>query len=206
MHSTSTSHRNPHMPHAVDPTPTGENAWQSSRSRSAISAILRGRRPLVERFRRLAAPTFFFSYRLRADQDRSATLDLLGVILTLLRKLDAKMDMGSTERSFELGAHPARARPYMQILCNVTVGPSPLVSGHFSPVSSIAGKIVDYARREAVGPCSAYANACMSTADQLPTWMAQQARHRPHRDEGERGTNATAGLLCRRVASFGRTK
>src|SRR4029077_16867176 len=68
--------------------------------------FLRGRRPLVECFRTARGSNGLLSYRLRADHDPPRTLALARCHLYPARKLECKMDLGSTEHSFELGTHP----------------------------------------------------------------------------------------------------
>jgi len=90
------------------------------------------------------------------------------------------MDLGSTEHSFELGTHPQctalRANPF----ANVTVGPplAWLVSGLFA-VSSIAGKIVDYGSRDAVGLFGLCQRMYVDSRSATDVNGPARARHRP---------------------------
>src|SRR5258705_10611923 len=144
MHSTSTSHRNPHTPHAVD------NAdWLKTVAIISVSVGHFGHFFVEDDrwwsvFGRLAAPTFFFL--MGYAQTRTVPLHWiwLGVILTLLESWNAKWTWVAPNVLLSL-ALIRSARPYMQILLqrHGWAAFAFLVSALFA-VSSIAGKIVDY--------------------------------------------------------------
>ena len=83
------------------------------------------------------------------------------------------MELGGTEHSPELVLHPHRTSVRANLLQRHGWVAVALLVSALLAVLPIVGNIVDYGRRAGCGPCSAYANACMSTADQLPTRMAQ---------------------------------
>ena len=144
MHSTSTSHRNPHTPHAVD------NAdWLKTVAIISVSVGHFGHFFVEDDrwwsvFGRLAAPTFFFL--MGYAQTRTVPLHWiwLGVILTLLESWNAKWTWVAPNILLSL-ALVRSARPYVQILLqrHGWAAFALLVSALFA-VSSIAGKIVDY--------------------------------------------------------------
>ena len=144
MHSTSTSHRNPHTPHAVD------NAdWLKTVAIISVSVGHFGHFFVEDDrwwsvFGRLAAPTFFFL--MGYAQTRTVPLHWiwLGVILTLLESWNAKWTWVAPNILLSL-ALIRSARPYVQILLQRRgwAAFALLVSALFA-VSSIAGKIVDY--------------------------------------------------------------
>src|SRR6266478_4616860 len=194
MHSTSTSHRNPHTPHAVD------NAdWLKTVAIISVSIGL-GRRPLVERFRTPRGSNVLLSYGLRADQDRPATLDLARCHLDPARKLECKMDMGSTERSFELGAHPQCTALHANPFATSRLGRLRLP--RFRTFRGIVDSGQDcrlWLGGMAVGPVRLMpTHVCRQQISYRLGWPSPKLGTARTRDEGERGTNATAGLLCRR--------
>ena len=60
----------------------------------------------MERFGALGSSDVLLPYGLRVDQDRPAPLDLARCHLDPARKLERRLDLGSTEHSFELRTHP----------------------------------------------------------------------------------------------------
>jgi hypothetical protein len=131
-------------------------------------------------FGRLAAPPFFFLFCYA--QTRAVPLHWiwLGVILTLLESWNAGWTWMAPNILLSL-ALIRIARPHVQISMrhHGWAAFALLVSALFA-VLPIAARIVDYGAEGGCGPCSAYTNACMSTADQLPTRTAQsKAQHRP---------------------------
>jgi TraX protein len=130
--STSTPHRNPHTPHAVDNTD-----WLKTAAIILVTVDHFGHFFMNDDrwwsvFGRLAAPSFFFL--LGYAQTRTVPLHWiwLGVILTLLNSWNAGW-MGGTEHSFEPGTRPPLHAPMCKSSCNVTAGsPSPSSSLHFS--------------------------------------------------------------------------
>src|SRR5258705_13119978 len=144
MHSTSTSHRNPHTPHAVD------NAdWLKTVAIISVSVGHFGHFFVEDDrwwsvFGRLAAPTFFFL--MGYAQTRTVPLHWiwLGVILTLLESWNAKWTWVAPNilLSFAL---IRSARPYVQILLQRHGWPAfAFLVSSLLAVLSIAGKIVDY--------------------------------------------------------------
>jgi peptidoglycan/LPS O-acetylase OafA/YrhL len=144
MHSTSTSHRNPHTPRAVD------NAdWLKTAAIISVSVGHFGYFFIEDDrwwsvFGRLAAPTFFFL--MGYAQTRTVPLHWiwLGVILTLLESSNAKWTWVAPNILLSL-ALIRSVRPYAQILLQRHSWAAFvfLVSALLA-VSSIAGKIVDY--------------------------------------------------------------
>ena len=180
MHSTSTSHRNPHTPHAVDNADWLKTAAIISVSVGHFGYFFVEDDRWWSVFGRLAAPTFFFLMGYAQTRTVPLRWIWLGVILTLLESWNAKWTWVAPNILLSL-ALIRIARPYVQILLqrHGWAAFAFLVSALFA-VLSIAGRLSIMARRDGCGRCSAYANACMSTADQLPTWVAQpKARHRP---------------------------
>jgi hypothetical protein len=178
IHSTSTSHRNPQTSHLVDNTD-----WLKTAAIILVAVDHFGHFFMQDDrwwsvFGRLAAPTFFFL--LGYAQTRTVPFHWiwLGVILTLLESWNANWTWVAPNILLSFALIRC-ARPYVQILLQRHGWAAfVLLVSALLAVLSIAAKIT--ARRDGCGPCSAYANACMSTADQLPTWMAQRkARHRP---------------------------
>jgi hypothetical protein len=144
MHSTSTSHRNPHTLHAVD------NAdWLKTVAIIAVSIGHFGHFFIEDDrwwsvFGRLAAPTFFFL--LGYAQTRTVPLRWiwLGVILTLLESWNANWTWVAPNILLSL-ALIRGARPYARILLQ-RYGWAAFVFlvSSLLAVLSIAGKIVDY--------------------------------------------------------------
>jgi hypothetical protein len=144
MHSTSTSHRNPHTPQAVD------NAdWLKTVAIISVSVGHFGHFFVEDDrwwsvFGRLAAPTFFFLMGYAQTRTVPLRWIWLGVILTLLESWNAKWTWVAPNILLSL-ALVRCARPYVQILLQRhgwTVF-AVLVSVLFA-VLSIAGRIVDY--------------------------------------------------------------
>ena len=130
-------------------------------------------------FGRLAAPTFFFL--MGYAQTRTVPLHWiwLGVILTLLDSWNADWSWEAPNILLSL-ALIRIARPYVQILVQHYgwVAFALLVSALFATLP-IAANLVNTARRDGCGACSAYADACMSTADRADVDGAAKARCRP---------------------------
>jgi peptidoglycan/LPS O-acetylase OafA/YrhL len=144
MHWTSTSHRNPHTPHAVD------NAdWLKTAAIISVSVGHFGYF-FIEDDRwwsvvgRLAAPTFFFLMGYAQTRTVPLRWIWLGVILTLLERWNAKWTWVAPNILLSL-VLVRSVRPYVQILLqrHGWAAFAFLVSALFA-VSSIAGKIVDY--------------------------------------------------------------
>ena len=153
----------------------------------------------MERFRTLGGSDVLLPYGLRAEPDRPAPLDLARCHPDPARKLERRLDLGGTEHSFELRTHP-----HCTALCANPFATSRLGRLRSPRLRTFGGtadsgrRLSITARRDGCGRCSAYTNACMSTADRLPTWTAQsKARTARARDDREHGPNAPAGLLCR---------
>ena len=123
-------------------------------------------------FGRLAAPTFFFL--LGYAQTRTVPLNWiwLGVILTLLESWNAGWTWVAPNILLSL-ALIRIARPYMQILAQHHWAGFAVLVSTLLAVLPIAAILSTTARRGGCGHSSAYTNACMSTADHLPTWTAQ---------------------------------
>ena len=143
MHSRSTSHRNPHTPHAVD------NAdWLKTVAIISVSVGHFGHFFMEDErwwsvFGRLAAPTFFFL--LGYAQTRTVPLNWiwLGVILTLLESWNAGWTWVAPNILLSL-ALIRIARPYVQILAQNHWAAFALLVSALLAVLPIAAKIVDY--------------------------------------------------------------
>ena len=152
------------------------------------------------RFRTPRGSNVLLSFGLRADQDRPATLDLARCPLDPARELECKMDMGSTEHSFELGAHPqctaVRANPF------ATLRLGRLRLARFRTFRGIVDNGQDcrlWLGGMAVGPVRLMpTHVCRRQISDRRGWPSPKLGTPRARDEGERGPNATAGLLCRR--------
>ena len=199
MHSTSTSHRNPHTPHAVD------NAdWLKTVAIISVSVGHFGYFFVEDDrwwsvFGRLAAPTFFFL--MGYAQTRTVPLHWiwLGVILTLLESWNAKWTWVAPNILLSL-ALIRSARPYAQILLqrHGWAAFAFLVSALFA-VLSIAADCRLRLGGMAVGPIRLMpTHVCRQQTSYRRGWPSPKLGTARARDEGERGPNATAGLLCRR--------
>ena len=143
MYSTSTSHRNPHTPRAVD------NAdWLKTVAIISVSVGHFGHFFMEDErwwsvFGRLAAPTFFFL--LGYAQTRTLPLNWiwLGVILTLLESWNAGWTWVAPNILLSL-ALIRIARPYVQILAQNHWAAFALLVSALLAVLPIAAKIVDY--------------------------------------------------------------
>ena len=143
MHSTSTSHRNPHTPHAVD------NAdWLKTVAIISVSFGHFGHFFMEDEgwwsvFGRPAAPTFFFL--LGYAQTRTVPLNWiwLGVILTLLESWNAGWTWVAPNILLSL-ALIRIARPYVQSLAQYQWAAFALLVSALLAVLPIAAKIVDY--------------------------------------------------------------
>ena len=151
-------------------------------------------------FGRLAAPTFFFLMGYAQTRTVPLRWIWLGVILTLLESWNANWTWVAPNILLSL-ALIRSARPYVQILLqrHGWAAFAFLVSALFA-VLSIAVKIVDYGSEgwlwALFGLCQRmYVDGRSATDVERPSPKLGTARAR---DEGERGPNATAGLLCRR--------
>jgi peptidoglycan/LPS O-acetylase OafA/YrhL len=115
MHSTSTTHRNPHTPHAVD------NAdWLKTIAIISVSVGHIGYFFIEDDywwsvFGRLAAPTFFFLIGYAQTKTVPLRWIWLGLILTLLESWNADWTWVAPNILLSLALF-RRARPYVQIL------------------------------------------------------------------------------------------
>ena len=144
MHSTSTTHRNPHAPHAVDNADWLKTAAIISVSVGHIGYFFMEDDHWWSVFGRLAAPTFFFLVGYAQTRTVPLRWIWLGIILTLLESWNAGWTWVAPNilLSFAL---IRIARPYVQILVqrHGWVAFALLVSALFA-VLPIAEKIVDY--------------------------------------------------------------
>jgi|SRR5208282_3180836 len=144
MHSTSTTHRNPHTPHAVDNADWLKTVAIISVSVGHIGYFFIEDDDWWSVFGRLAAPTFFFLL----GYARTRTVPLrwiwLGIILTLLESWNAGWTWVAPNILLSL-ALIRSARPYVQILLqrHGWVAFAFLVSALLA-VLPIAEKIADY--------------------------------------------------------------
>ena len=144
MHSTSTTHRNPHTPHAVDNADWLKTVAIISVSVGHIGFFFIEDDDWWSVFGRLAAPTFFFLL----GYARTRTVPLrwiwLGIILTLLESWNAGWTWVAPNILLSL-ALIRSARPYVQILLqrHGWVAFAFLVSALLA-VLPIAEKIADY--------------------------------------------------------------
>jgi hypothetical protein len=143
MHSTSTSHRNPHKPHAVDNADWLKTAAIISVSVGHFGYFFMEDDRWWSVFGRLAAPTFFFL--LGYAQTRTVPFHWiwLGVMLTLLESWNAGWTWVAPNilLSFSL---IRIARPYVQILAQHHWAAFALLVAALLAMLPIASKIVDY--------------------------------------------------------------
>jgi len=144
MHSTSTSHRNPHAPLAVDNADWLKTVAIISVSVGHYGYFFVEDDPWLSVFGRLAAPTFFFLMGYAQTRTVPLRWIWLGVILTLLESWNANWAWVAPNILLSL-ALIRSVRPYVTILLQRYgwVAFALLVSALFA-VSSTAGKIVDY--------------------------------------------------------------
>ena len=144
LHSTNTSHRNPHTPQAVDNADWLKTAAIISVSIGHFGYFFIEDDSWWSVFGRLAAPTFFFL--MGYPQTRTVPLRWiwLGVILTLLESWNAKWTWVAPNILLSL-ALIRSARPYAQILLqrHGWAAFAFLVSALLA-VLSITGNLVDY--------------------------------------------------------------
>ena len=144
LHSTSTSHRNRHTPHAVDNSDWLKTAAIISVSIGHFGYFFIDDDQWWSVFGRVAAPTFFFLMGYAQSRTVPLYWIWLGVILTLLESSNANWTWVAPNilLSFAL---IRTARPYGQILLqrHGWAAFAVLVSALLA-ASSIAGKIVDY--------------------------------------------------------------
>ena len=154
----------------------------------------------MERFRTPRGSNVLLSYGLRADQYRPATLDLARCHLDPARKLECKMDLGSTEYSFELGTHPQctalPANPFP------TSRLGRLRLPRYRTFRGIVDNGQDCRLRlggMAVGPVRLMStHLCRQQITYRRGWPSPKLGTVRARDKRERGLNATACLPCRR--------
>jgi hypothetical protein len=143
MHSTSTSHRKPHTPHAVDNADWLKTAAITSVSVGHFGFFFMEDDRWWSVFGRLAAPTFFFL--LGYAQTRTVPLHWiwLGVLLTLLESWNAGWTWVAPNilLSFSL---IRIVRPHVQILAQHHWPAFALLVCALFAVLPIASKIVDY--------------------------------------------------------------
>ena len=98
----------------------------------------------MERFRTLCSSAVFLPCGLRAEPDCPASLDMDRRHSDSARKLERRLDLGSTEHSFSL-ALIRLARPYVQMLVQRHGWAAfVLLVSTFLAVLPVAAKIVDY--------------------------------------------------------------
>jgi peptidoglycan/LPS O-acetylase OafA/YrhL len=144
LHSTNTSHRNPHPPQAVDNADWLKTAAIISVSIGHFGYFFIEDDSWWSVFGRLAAPTFFFLMGYAQTRTVPLRWIWLGVILTLLESWNAKWTWVAPNILLSL-ALIRSARPYAQILLqrHGWAALAFLVSALLA-VLSIAGNIVDY--------------------------------------------------------------
>jgi peptidoglycan/LPS O-acetylase OafA/YrhL len=144
MHSTSTSHRNPHTPHAVDDTDWLKTAAIILVSVDHFGHFFLDDDPWWSVFGRLAAPTFFFLMGYAHTRTVPLHWIWLGVVLTLLNSWNADWSWVAPNILLSL-AFIRFARPHVQILLqrHGWVAFALLVCALVA-VLPIAAKMVDY--------------------------------------------------------------
>ena len=143
MHSTSTSHRNPHTPHAVDNADWLKTVAIISVSVGHFGHFFTEDEGWWSVFGRPAAPMFFFLLGYAKTRTVPLNWIWLGVSLTLLESWNAGWTWVAPNILLSL-ALIRIARPYVQILAQYQWAAFALLVCALLAVLPIAAKIVDY--------------------------------------------------------------
>ena len=198
LHSTSSSYGGPHTPHAVDNADWLKTAAIISVSVGHFGFFFIEDDSWWSVFGRLAAPTFFFLMGYAQTRTVPLRWIWLGVILTLLESSNANWTWVAPNILLSL-ALIRSGRPYVQILLQRHGWTAfALLIFALLAVLPITGKIVDYGSE---GWLWALFGLCqrMNVDSQISYrrgWPSPKLGAARARDEGERGPNATSGLLC----------